>query len=564
MGLLAFLLRASRGVVLLSVLAGLAGGVCGVGLIALVQVALARPEGGSATLGLAFLGLCLVSAGSRIVAHATMVHLAQGTVCRLCLALCRRLLSVPLATFEGLDPAGVLAILTEDIVIVANALVGIPLVGINLPIVIACLAYVGWLSPLVLATGLVFAALAIAVQQILSLRALRRLALARAGQDRLVAHFRALIGGFRELKQHGRRREAFLGAGLETAAVTVRDNTAQGLTLFAVASSWGQIAFFGFLGLLLFVFSGSQGLGSDVLAGVVLVVLYMMTPLELILAWLPILGRAQVSLRRIEALGLSLEQESAGGELPQSALDSPPGVPEIALEGVTYAYDQDGFTLGPIDLTLRPGEIVFVAGGNGSGKTTLVKLLAGLYTPRSGTIRVDGRPVTPETQDSYRQLFSVVFVDGYLFPTLLGLDRPELDNEAAALLERLALAEQVRVAGGAFSTTDLSQGQRKRLALLTAWLEDRPLVVLDEWAANQDTAFRRLFYHKLLPEWRRRGKTIVVITHDDEYFPIADRVVRIDAGRLRTQPPKLELDVADDAHADAEPEPEAAAPFLII
>jgi putative ATP-binding cassette transporter len=221
---------------------------------------------------------------------------------------------------------------------------------------------------------------------------------------------------------------------------------------------------------------------------------------------------------------------------------------------VTYAYDQDGFAIGPIDLTLRPGEIVFVAGGNGTGKTTLVKLLSGLYTPRSGTIRVDGRPVTPETQDAYRQLFSVVFVDGYLFPTLLGLDRPELDLEAEALLARLALAGHVRVAGGAFSTTDLSQGQRKRLALLTAWLEDRPLVILDEWAANQDTAFRRLFYHELLPEWRDRGKTLVVITHDEEYFPIADRVIRIDAGRLRSQPPKLEPDV----DADTESEPEAA------
>ena len=143
----------------------------------------------TASLGLAFLGLCLVSALARIVAQATMVRLAQGTVCRLCLALCRRLLSVPLATFEGLDPAALLAVLTEDIVIVANALVGIPLLGINLPIVIVGLAYVGWLSPGVLAAGLVFAALAIAVYQATALRGMRRLALARAGQDTLVGSF---------------------------------------------------------------------------------------------------------------------------------------------------------------------------------------------------------------------------------------------------------------------------------------------------------------------------------------------------------------------------------------
>jgi putative ATP-binding cassette transporter len=296
-----------------------------------------------------------------------------------------------------------------------------------------------------------------------------------------------------------------------------------------------------------------------VLSGVVLVVLFIMTPLEQILAWLPILGRAQVSLRRIEELGLSLEQELAGGELLDRAPEATPRPPEIVLEGVTHRYEQEGFTLGPIDLTLRPGEIIFVAGGNGSGKTTLVKLLSGLYFPRSGTIRVDGRAVTPETQDAYRQLFSVVFVDGYLFPTLLGLDRPELDDEAQELLARLALAGQVRVAGGAFSTTYVSQGQKKRLALLTAWLEDRPVVVIDEWAANQDAAFRRLFYHELIPEWRQRGKTLVVITHDDAYFPIADRVIRLDGGRLHPRPHQLEPDA--DADPVADPEPETALRF---
>ncbi len=546
MGLFAFLLRASRGVVILSVLAGLTAGVCGAGLIAVVQAALGSPKGGNVVLGLAFLGLCLVSALSRFVAHATMVRLAQGTVCRLCMSLCRRLLSVPLSTFEKLDQASVLAVLTEDIVIVANALVGIPLLGINLPIVLVCLGYVGWLSPTVLAEGVVFAGLAIVVHEALKLQGMRRLVRARAGQDSLVAGFRALIAGFRELKQHQGRRAAFLADGLESAAVTVRDQSAVGLSCFALASSWGQVAFFGFIGTLLFVFSGTQTLGRDVLGGVVLVLLYIMTPLEMILTWLPLLGRAQISLRRIEALGLSLAEEPAGDDVPPSVAAAPRRVSEIVLEGVTYAYGQDEFVLGPIDLTLGPGEIVFVAGGNGCGKTTLVKLLAGLYTPAAGTIRVGGRPVTPETLEAYRQLFSVVFVDGYLFPTLLGLDRAGLDDEAGRLLERFGLDDRVHVAAGAFSTTDLSQGQKKRLALLTALLEDRPVIVLDEWAANQDTAFRRLFYHELLPEWRRRGKTLLVITHDDDYFAVADRVIRLDAGRLRSWP------------AEPEPAPEPA------
>ncbi|MEA2631732.1 MAG: putative pyoverdin transport system ATP-binding/permease protein [Chloroflexota bacterium] len=538
MGLFAFLLRASRGVVVLSALAGLTGGVCGVALIALIHAALERPGPGGVArgLGLAFLVLCLVALLSRVLAQATMVRLAQATVCRLGLSLCRRLLSVPLRTFEGLDPAGVLAILTVDIEIVANALAGIPLLGINLPIVAVCLAYVGWLSPALLATGVAFAALAIVVYQALATRALLMLGHARAGQDSLVAHFRALIAGFRELKQHHGRREAFFADGLQAAAETVRDRNISGLTFFALAGSWGEVAFFGFIGALLFAFAGVQDLGRDVIEGVVLIVLYIMTPLDVILTWLPTLGRAQVSLRRIEALGLALEQEAAETESP--TISPPRFASEIALEGVTHAYDQDEFVLGPIDLTLRRGELVFLTGGNGSGKTTLVKLLAGLYTPAAGTIRLDGQPVTPDSLEAYRQLFSVVFVDGYVFAALLGLDRPGLDGAAGAVLERLGLDDRVEVAAGEFSTLDLSQGQKKRLALLTAWLEDRPIIVLDESAANQDTAFKRFFYHELLPDWRRRGQTLLVITHDEDYFDVADRVLRLDAGRLR--------DVADE------------------
>jgi putative ATP-binding cassette transporter len=536
MGLLAFLLRASRGLVLLSILAGLAGGVSTVAMIALVQFTLAHPRGGTMALGLAFFGLCLVTALARIVAQATMVHLAQGTVCRLCLRLCQRFLSLPLRTFETLDTSALLAVLTEDIVIVAGGLVGVPLLGINLPIVILGVAYLGWISPAVLAAALVVATLAIAIFQVTALRGMSRLEQARRAQDNLVSHFRALIAGFRELKQHGTRRSAFFASGLQPAALLVRDQNTAGLTHFAVAAGWGQVAFFGFVGVLVFVLPGWMALGRDVLGGAVLVVIYIMTPLDVVLTWLPILARTQVSLRRIEALGFSLVEEAVEPESSPGAAEYT-GVPEIALEGVTYSYDQDGFVLGPIDLTLQPGEIVFLAGGNGSGKTTLVKLLAGLYTPHGGTIRVDGQPVGPEKRDAYRQLFSVVFVDGYVFPTLLGLDRPALNDEAAALLERLALKGKVQIAGGAFSTIDLSQGQRKRLALLTAWLEDRPVVVLDEWAANQDPAFRRLFYQELLPEWRRRGKTLVVITHDEEYYSVADRVIRVAAGRLRAWAP---------------------------
>ena len=220
-------------------------------------------------------------------------------------------------------------------------------------------------------------------------------------------------------------------------------------------------------------------------------------------------------------------------------MEAPAFRSSLKLDGVTFAYrrdggaeDEEGFTLGPVDFELRPGEIVFVAGGNGSGKTTLIKLLAGLYAPDSGRISLDGRPIGRDAREGYRQLFSVVFADGHLFRDIHAPGEADLDERAASLLGRLGLDGKVHVEGGRFSTIDLSQGQRKRLSLLSLWLEDRPIAILDEWAANQDPASKRAFYLETLPDLRASGKTLLVISHDDEYQDVADRVLRLRDGRL--------------------------------
>ncbi len=538
MNLLGILVRASRGVAVLSILGGVVSSVSGVGLIALIHTALGVGPHPGRGLAWGFLGLCVLSVLTQIVTQVAMVRLAQESMANLCTHLCHKLLAVPLRRFEELDPSGLLAVLTEDVVLVANALGGIPLICIHLPIVLVCFAYIGWLSPPVLICGLVFATLAILSHQLLSIRAMRQLRLARAVQDVLVANFRTLIDGFRELKVHRPRREAFLTGSLRPAAETVRDRLIAGSTIFVVADSWSRLAFFGFIGFLLFVMPTFHDLDRRTLSGAVLVILYVMSPLNVILTWIPILGRAHVSLQKVEALGLALrDRPSEEPSAPAAASAARAIQSSLELSGVRYAYrhaqGRDGFALGPIDLTLRPNEITFLVGGNGSGKTTLIKLLAGLYSPEAGTIRLDGRPVTPEVLDDYRQLFSVVFADGHLFPDLLGLGAPDLGARAEAGLARLELDGLVRVEAGAFSTTELSQGQRKRLALLTAFLEGRPILVLDEWASHQDPQFKRVFYLELLPELKAGGKTLVVISHDEDFFHVADRVIRLDAGQLQ-------------------------------
>ncbi len=537
MSLLHELLRPSRGTVALAILAGLAGGASGVALIALAQAELAGSGSPSPALAWAFAGLCLVASAARVVAQVAMIRLGQGAVTSLALRLCRKVLGLPLEEFESLDPGALTAILTEDIVIVANALAGIPLIAINLPIVAACLAYAGWLSPAALACGLAVAVPAVLGSMALSARALRHLRAARGEQDAMVGHFRTLIDGFRELKLHHGRRDAFLADDLAPAATAVRDRTVTGLSLYAVSAGWGQFASFGFIGLLLFVLPGLAGLDRSTLAGAVLIVLFLMPSLDVLLAWIPALGRARASLQRIEALLPSLESrhseaETAGGRRAPAVLGE-----SIELGGVTYAYrsghDDAGFVLGPIDLILRPGELVFLIGGNGSGKTTLVKLLCGLYAPRGGSILLDGRPVTRDDLEAYRQLFTVVFADGHLFRTLPGPAPDPGGVWAERHLARLGLEDRVRIQDRAFSTLALSVGQRRRLALLAACLEDRPVCILDEWAAHQDAGSKRFFYRELLPELKARGKALLVISHDEHDFEAADRILRLDGGLIR-------------------------------
>lgn len=543
MGLIAFLLRASRGLVIVSVVAGLSAGGAGVALIALIQRELVRQPGGTSAMAWAFLGLCLAAAAARAVAQVAMIRLGQGAVAELAVHLVRRTLAMPLRSFERVDSSALLTVLTEDIVLVGGALVGVPHLCINVLIVVACLGYIGWLSPTILAFGMIFGVAAMAAHFALAGRGVRALTRARARQDRVVDHFRTAIGGFRELKLHDGRRAAFLAEALEVDVAAARRETVRGLAHFAAAEGWGQLVYFGLIGFLLFAVPRFAAVDRPTLVSGVLIVLYLMTPIDTIINWVPTLARARASLLKIRALLPEIERQAElDAEAPVPARLRPvPDVESVALDGAVFTYhdarEDRGFTLGPLDLTLRRCEIVVLAGGNGSGKTTLVKLLAGLYRPERGVVRLDGRPVVDAELAAHRRLFSVVFADGHLFRDLRGLGDDPIDEPARRGLEELGLASLVSVDDARLSTLDLSQGQRRRLALLSAWLEDRPFCVLDEWAANQDPTFKQLFYGKWLPEMRASGKGLLVISHDEDYFDVADRVIRLHEGRVLEESP---------------------------
>jgi putative ATP-binding cassette transporter len=243
------------------------------------------------------------------------------------------------------------------------------------------------------------------------------------------------------------------------------------------------------------------------------------------------MGRATASLSHVLAMFDVLKRAP---KVMQQKPSPNPYFASIELRDLMHEYAANGidaFKVGPLNFTLQPGEIVFIVGGNGSGKTTFMMLLLGLYETKEGCIVLNQKKVEAHELDRYRSYFSVVFSDYELFDTIFDCSL-ETAARATVMLEKLRLADKTSITDGRFSTIALSSGQRKRLALVSAYLEDRSVYVFDEWAADQDPQFRHLFYSELLPELKRAGKAVVAITHDDQYFHYADRVLQMRNGRL--------------------------------
>jgi len=543
--LVRFLLRSARGLrfsstaISLVILTSIVSGLAGAGFIAVINSVLNRAEGREEWLLWAFGALCVVLPISRFLSNVLLLRLSNRAILELRMKLCRQILAAPLRKLEELGTARLMASLTQDVGSIVNALANTPRILMNVAIVLGTLAYLAWLSLPVFGIVLLAVVLGIASYQLPILKARGYFRQQREESDRLFGHYRGLTEGTKELKMHRRRRDSFMRDHLEATSENILRASVRGGTIFDAANSWGQVLFYILIGFILFALPAYYQLDRETLTGYVLAILYMITPLDVILALFPNLARASIAINKVQGLGIQLAE--SGRDI---AVDRP--LPSgqwrhLQLDGVTHSYyreqEDETFTLGPVDLEFEPGELVFLVGGNGSGKTTLAKLLIGLYTPEKGEVHLDGEKVDGEKIDDYRQLFAVVFTDFFLFDRLIGLERPDLDDHAKLYLEKLHLERKLSIREGALSTVDLSQGQRKRLALLTAYLEDRPIYLFDEWAADQDPQFKEIFYRALLPELKQRGKTVFVISHDDHYYDVADRIIKLDYGKVELDAP---------------------------
>lgn len=540
MELIKFFFRLRAGDLTLAMFAGVLSGASNVLFIAVVNSVM-RPgisAGIARVLWLVTLGVSAVI--GRYVSEIVLMRLSQNVVYDLRMRLSREILMVPVRRLEVLGSHSVFATLTEDVTTLTNLAMNFPNLCVNVAIFISVIGYLFYLAPAL--AGIVIGVIVAGMtgHSLIRRAGVPHLAKARDAQTDLMKRIRALTDGIKEMKLNQFRRSQFISR-LDGTSTTLRREMITGGRSFIAAACWAQFVFFGLLAAL--VVPGPQWnsyrLVPGLLSGAILALMAIRAPLETIVAMFLNLARAQVSLKKIRQLGLSLAAEtelvSPGGiHVVEPACR---GTDDFSIEfrHVIHSYsceDGDNFLLGPLSFSCASGEIVFISGANGSGKTTLIKLLTGLYIPESGSICFNGVPVTGENRDDYRGLFTAVFSDFYLDDTLACAPSPEIDMLATRYLRQFRLDHKVRVSNGTFSTVDLSQGQRKRLALVAAHMEDRSIYVFDEWAADQDVTFRHIFYHQILPDLKRQGKTLFVISHDQNYFDVADRVIVLEEGKL--------------------------------
>ena len=535
MRILLLLFRTSRWDAIIGILAGTATGMATSGFAWVLQATIAGHGDNWGWHAVAFAGCWLIYGAGAVLADNRITRVAQRAVRELRLSFSRQILAVPLPLIER-EQNRIFPVLIEDIAAVSRAASQLPTAISGLVTVIGCfvlLTIVSW--PLASAClGLV--AIASGGYLIPLHRFERHLVRWRINWDGVSKLLDAIVRGHKELLLDDRKRGMFFERHLEPICRLQETEMIRANTWETLVKRWGELLLLLGVGLLLFTLPLHGWANYEQFGRFLFIALFMLAPLSNLVGFSTDLSRVTLAIDRASQIGVLLGREASGttsslaSEPPQKATTLP-----FRLHQIYYRHSRDDeapFDLGPVSLEFDRPEIVFICGGNGSGKTTLLKLICGLYPPTHGELVSNRNAIGPSTLAAHRRRFGVIFSDFFLFDGLIGYeDAPPA--VAKRLLHEVHLENQVSIdKKGAFSSIKLSQGQRKRLALVAALLEDKPVYVFDEWAADQDPEFRRWFYEHILPDLRAQGKLVIAITHDDAFYPTADRIVRLSEGRV--------------------------------
>lgn len=480
------------------------------------------------TLALCFLGGIFLYLISQKLLRTKFIQITNEMIYAKRVEITNNILKTSFEKFEKIDTGRIYAGLNNDTEIISESANLIILGVTSSTTIICCLIYLSTVYVKGLLIALVVIAIAMFLYFIVGQKARRLWNQSRDIQNKFFQFINDLLYGFKELAIHQDKREEFK-KDMFYQSNLYKEKRIEASVKFANVFILGEFLFTSVIGTVVFLFPLMfSGIDNQVLISFVIIFLYMSSPVYTLLNTVPNLIQVKISFERINQLidELRLVKEQTDiSETVKAPLT-------LTVKDLCYEYqtgDDTKFKVGPINYQFQSGQIIFITGGNGSGKSTIAKLLTGLYKAKSGTIMINGKEVHPKELGQY---YSAVFSDSFLFDKLYGIDWSNKKQTIEQLMKLLRIEQKVSIRDGAFSQTKLSTGQRKRLALLISYLEDRKIYLFDEWAADQDPEFRKFFYEELIFQLKNMGKCVIAITHDDRYFNLADKVIKLDMGRI--------------------------------
>ena len=526
--MLFFFLKKFRGIMLISGFLSVFTAMASLGLFHLVGEY--GKEGFNVSTGGLYLGLLAFLLCSSMLASYALSFFTSRSIQGVRHSLITRILGSEFTTLEKAGRPKLYNVLTNDVNAISNALAEMPAFIYNALLMVACFGYLIYLSPVVflilISTVVIAGFFASGIMKRISQDAVQL----RARQDDIFEGYKGLLEGSKQLALNSNRKAHYLNKVLDPQLESLKESERRYGFSWDINRNISQSLIFLILGAVIAVSQFMQT--SHLVMSYLLILTYLAGPFSYVMGLWQSIVRAKVSLQKIESLKL----DDASSSAPTcSDADANEQWQSIHFNEVGFKYTESAeqFALQPVDLTLNKGEVVFVTGGNGSGKSTFMHVLLGLYKPTSGQILIDDQPVTEANVANYMEKMAIVLPDFYLYKSLLGKGGEDVDQEKVQeLLERFDLTEKVAIDQYGYQSVSFSMGQRKRLALISAILEDKEIYVLDEWAADQDPHFRHVFYTQIIPWLKSQGKTVVAVTHDDKYFDCADRQIKFDLGKM--------------------------------
>jgi putative ATP-binding cassette transporter len=468
--------------------------------------------------------------GRRFV-QVNLIKIARGLVYDLRIKLVDKIFSTSYEKFEGLDRGRIYTALNDDVNTIGGSIGEIILLvtsfitAVGAFVYLASLAFWATIFAIILIIGIS------SIYYLVGQKANTYFEEARDSRNGFMRLINGMIDGYKEISLH-RRKKLEYKKDIENSAFEYKDKMSTADIKFTNAFLVGESLLIILLGFVVIAMSQVfPSIRSYTIMNFVIVFLYLIGPVNAILNTIPDILNLRIAWDRVQKF---INEIPANLDLSKVPASITANSYKLEAKGIEYRYksgeeDDKGFCVGPIDLEIKSGEVFFIIGGNGSGKTTLAKMLTGLYKPDKGEVLING-----EVQDNFElsEYFSTVFNPSHLFEKLYSIDVESKQKEIVKYLELLDLQNKVEIKDKTYSTISLSGGQRKRLALLQCYLEDSPIFLFDEWAADQDPEYRHFFYRTLLPDMRRLGKLVIAITHDDHYFDVADKILKLDQGQL--------------------------------